>query len=139
MCLKFSWSVSIHVLEIHLICFNHLIKKRLETLSAERRNGIVIDWPTRMRIACGAARGLAYLHEDCKEPKKRPIFYEFQCFFSVSNVCLLDVNLGFKFLTLWLNINGSGHPRVIHRDIKSSNILLNDNFEAQVNASNAYR
>ncbi|XP_031122271.1 proline-rich receptor-like protein kinase PERK9 isoform X1 [Ipomoea triloba] len=49
----------------------------------------VMDWPTRVKIAIGAARGIAYLHEDC-------------------------------------------HPRIIHRDIKSSNILLDNNFEARV-------
>ncbi|KAL2559087.1 Proline-rich receptor-like protein kinase PERK9 [Forsythia ovata] len=49
----------------------------------------VMDWPTRVKIAVGAARGIAYLHEDC-------------------------------------------HPRIIHRDIKSSNILLDNNFEARV-------
>ncbi|RVW65148.1 Proline-rich receptor-like protein kinase PERK9 [Vitis vinifera] len=49
----------------------------------------VMDWATRVKVAAGAARGIAYLHEDC-------------------------------------------HPRVIHRDIKSSNILLDYNFEAQV-------
>ncbi|KAK4785696.1 hypothetical protein SAY86_002385 [Trapa natans] len=49
----------------------------------------VLDWEKRFRIAAGAARGLAYLHEDC-------------------------------------------HPRIIHRDIKSSNILLDSNFEARV-------
>ncbi|KAL3643840.1 Proline-rich receptor-like protein kinase perk8 [Castilleja foliolosa] len=49
----------------------------------------VMDWAGRVKVAAGAARGLAYLHEDC-------------------------------------------HPRIIHRDIKSTNILLDSNFEAQV-------
>ncbi|KAL0408798.1 UNVERIFIED_CONTAM: Proline-rich receptor-like protein kinase PERK9 [Sesamum radiatum] len=51
--------------------------------------GSLLDWATRIKIAVGAARGIAYLHEDC-------------------------------------------HPRIIHRDIKSSNILLDNNFEARV-------
>ncbi|XP_062187913.1 proline-rich receptor-like protein kinase PERK4 [Phragmites australis] len=49
----------------------------------------VMEWTTRLRIAVGAAKGLAYLHEDC-------------------------------------------NPRIIHRDIKSANILLDNNFEAMV-------
>nr|CDM84020.1 unnamed protein product [Triticum aestivum] len=52
-------------------------------------NEVPLDWRTRVKIAAGAARGIAYLHEDC-------------------------------------------HPRIIHRDIKSSNILLDNNYEAQV-------
>ncbi|KAL2349030.1 hypothetical protein Fmac_003030 [Flemingia macrophylla] len=49
----------------------------------------VLEWANRVKIAAGAARGIAYLHEDC-------------------------------------------NPRIIHRDIKSSNILLNYNYEARV-------
>ncbi|GMI94056.1 proline-rich extensin-like receptor kinase 4 [Hibiscus trionum] len=49
----------------------------------------VMDFSTRLRIALGSAKGLAYLHEDC-------------------------------------------HPRIIHRDIKSANILLDYSFEAKV-------
>uniref|UniRef100_A0A5B6YVJ9 non-specific serine/threonine protein kinase n=1 Tax=Davidia involucrata TaxID=16924 RepID=A0A5B6YVJ9_DAVIN len=48
-----------------------------------------MDWPTRLKIALGSAKGLAYLHEDC-------------------------------------------HPKIIHRDIKAANILLDFNFEAKV-------
>ncbi|CAN4084800.1 unnamed protein product [Withania somnifera] len=48
-----------------------------------------LDWNARMKIALGAARGLAYLHEDSS-------------------------------------------PRVIHRDFKSSNILLEDDFTPKV-------
>ncbi|KAG1334941.1 putative Receptor-like serine/threonine-protein kinase [Cocos nucifera] len=48
-----------------------------------------LDWPSRCKIAVGAARGLSYLHHDCI-------------------------------------------PHIIHRDIKSSNILLDQNMEARV-------
>ncbi|XP_062148095.1 proline-rich receptor-like protein kinase PERK1 [Alnus glutinosa] len=48
-----------------------------------------MDWPTRLKIALGSAKGLAYLHEDC-------------------------------------------HPKIIHRDIKASNILTDFKFEAKV-------
>ncbi|KAH9311052.1 hypothetical protein KI387_026087, partial [Taxus chinensis] len=48
-----------------------------------------LDWDARIKIALGAARGLAYLHEDSS-------------------------------------------PRVIHRDFKASNILLEDDFTPKV-------
>lgn len=54
----------------------------------DKRRG-ALDWDARMKIALGAARGLAYLHED-------------------------------------------SNPRVIHRDFKASNILLEDDFTPRV-------
>ncbi|CAN6540923.1 unnamed protein product [Malus baccata var. baccata] len=48
-----------------------------------------MDWSTRLKIALGSAKGIAYLHEDC-------------------------------------------HPKIIHRDIKAANILLDFKFEAKV-------
>ncbi|KAM3747650.1 hypothetical protein ACB098_05G050700 [Castanea mollissima] len=48
-----------------------------------------MNWPTRIKIAIGTAKGLAYLHEDCQ-------------------------------------------PKIIHRDIKAANILLDSNFDAKV-------
>lgn len=55
---------------------------------ADKRRGL-LDWDARMMIALGAARGLAYLHED-------------------------------------------SNPRVIHRDFKAGNILLEDDFTPKV-------
>ncbi|KAJ9190180.1 hypothetical protein P3X46_001408 [Hevea brasiliensis] len=49
----------------------------------------ILDWPTRMKIARGSAKGLEYLHEHSS-------------------------------------------PRIIHRDIKPDNILLNINFEPKI-------
>lgn len=51
--------------------------------------GSLLKWDVRLKIAQGAARGLAYLHRGCQ-------------------------------------------PNIVHRDIKSSNILLNERFEAHL-------
>ncbi|GAB4846678.1 hypothetical protein Ancab_025684 [Ancistrocladus abbreviatus] len=58
-------------------------------LHGRSKNQMHLDWPSRYKIAVGAARGIAYLHHDCI-------------------------------------------PHIIHRDIKSSNILLDENMEARV-------
>lgn len=55
---------------------------------ADKNEGF-LDWDARLKIALGAARGLAYLHED-------------------------------------------SNPRVIHRDFKASNVLLEEDFTPKV-------
>ncbi|GAB4854340.1 hypothetical protein Ancab_022926 [Ancistrocladus abbreviatus] len=58
-------------------------------MSRSLAHDIVLDWPTRLRIAIGAAQGLCYLHHDCSPP-------------------------------------------IIHRDVKSSYILLDSEFNAKI-------
>lgn len=58
-------------------------------LHGDDKEAAPLDWGARMKIALGAARGLAYLHEDSS-------------------------------------------PHVIHRDFKSSNILLDNDFTPKV-------
>ncbi|KAH0457432.1 hypothetical protein IEQ34_012747 [Dendrobium chrysotoxum] len=53
------------------------------------KDGIQLDWPRRLQVALGSARGLAYLHE-------------------------------------------LANPPIIHRDVKSTNILLDENLIAKV-------
>ncbi|KAF7851901.1 hypothetical protein BT93_L2040 [Corymbia citriodora subsp. variegata] len=63
-------------------------RKRLSPVSGVANN-MILDWPKRMQIALGAAKGLCYMHNDCSPP-------------------------------------------IIHRDVKSSNILLDSEFNAKI-------
>ncbi|KAH7511919.1 hypothetical protein FEM48_Zijuj12G0034300 [Ziziphus jujuba var. spinosa] len=74
-----------NTLEFHL----HGMFKDLTDNCLAGKGRPTMDWSTRLKIALGSAKGLAYLHEDC-------------------------------------------HPKIIHRDIKAANILLDFKFEAKV-------
>lgn len=56
---------------------------------ARARSARPLDWPTRLRVAVGAAQGLCYMHHECSPP-------------------------------------------IVHRDVKTSNILLDSEFRAKV-------
>ncbi|XP_030959993.1 phytosulfokine receptor 1 [Quercus lobata] len=73
-----------------LLIYSYMENSSLDYWLHEKLDGpSSLDWDTRLQIAQGAARGLAYLHQSCE-------------------------------------------PHILHRDIKSSNILLNENFEAHL-------
>ncbi|KAK7383368.1 hypothetical protein VNO78_29045 [Psophocarpus tetragonolobus] len=70
----------------HLLFYDYMENGSLWDLLHGPTKKKKLDWDLRLKIALGAAQGLAYLHRDC---------------------C----------------------PRIIHRDVKSSNILLDADFE----------
>uniref|UniRef100_A0A2P2LN85 Receptor-like serine/threonine-protein kinase ALE2 n=1 Tax=Rhizophora mucronata TaxID=61149 RepID=A0A2P2LN85_RHIMU len=71
---------------VYELVHNGSVESHLHGVDKKRRP---LDWDARLKIALGAARGLAYLHED-------------------------------------------SNPRVIHRDFKASNVLLEDDFTPKV-------
>ncbi|KAI5070773.1 hypothetical protein GOP47_0015116 [Adiantum capillus-veneris] len=80
----------LHVGNEKLLLYSYMENGSLDYWLHERSDGGArLDWPTRLKIAQGAAAGLAYLHQIC-------------------------------------------NPHIVHRDIKSSNILLDEQFEAHL-------
>ncbi|PKI50446.1 hypothetical protein CRG98_029196 [Punica granatum] len=73
-----------------LLIYSYMENGSLDYWLHEKSDGPAhLSWPMRLKIAQGASRGVAYMHQICQ-------------------------------------------PHIVHRDIKSSNILLDGKFEAHV-------
>ncbi|GLJ25784.1 hypothetical protein SUGI_0493720 [Cryptomeria japonica] len=73
-----------------MLIYDYLLLGSLdEFLHDSKQPASSLNWNTRLKIALGSGRGLAYLHHDC-------------------------------------------YPRIVHRDIKASNILIDEKLEAHV-------
>eukprot|EP01018_Ginkgo_biloba_P022352 Gb_24312 [translate_table: standard] len=72
-----------------LLVYEYLPNRSLDKFLFDPQKAKLLNWPARLNIIVGAARGLAYLHEDSQ-------------------------------------------VRIIHRDIKASNVLLDDKLNAKI-------
>lgn len=73
-----------------LLVYRHMARGALyDQLHQVDTEGQVIDWPTRLKISIGSARGLAWLHHSC-------------------------------------------NPRILHRNISSKCILLDEDYEPKI-------
>ncbi|KAF8108642.1 hypothetical protein N665_0106s0041 [Sinapis alba] len=75
--------------EERLLIYEFMLNKSLDTFLFDSRKRFQIDWPKRLHIIQGIARGLLYLHRD-------------------------------------------SHLKVIHRDLKVSNILLDEKMNPKI-------
>ncbi|CAA7017662.1 unnamed protein product [Microthlaspi erraticum] len=71
------------------LIYEYMTNGDLKQQLSGSREGFVLSWESRLRIAVDAALGLEYLHTGCKPP-------------------------------------------IVHRDIKTTNILLDQNFQAKI-------
>lgn len=72
-----------------LLVYKHMVNGTLRDSLHEVPDDQKLDWATRLKIAIGGARGLAWLHHSC-------------------------------------------NPRIIHRNISATSILLDDDYEARI-------
>jgi serine/threonine protein kinase len=72
-----------------LLVYEFLANRSLHQALFDETHAMKLNWPTRLKILVGTARGLAYLHEGCQ-------------------------------------------TRIIHRDIKASNILLDKDLNPKI-------
>ncbi|KAH0905875.1 hypothetical protein HID58_037702, partial [Brassica napus] len=82
-------SLSSVAIIITVVVLIFIFKRKKPSISKGERDGSVLNWPSRLKIAIESALGIEYLHIGCKPP-------------------------------------------MVHRDVKSTNILLGQHFEAKL-------
>lgn len=103
-----------------LLVYEYMPNRSVDShLSA--RLGTPLSWAMRLKIARDAARGLAYLHEGM----------DFQVCVSLCSSCsrLIEILQHFHNLNV---MSLCSKPQIIFRDFKSSNILLDEQWNAKL-------
>ncbi|KAK7262682.1 hypothetical protein RJT34_30257 [Clitoria ternatea] len=72
-----------------MLVYEYMAHGSLDYFIFDPAKGKLLDWPKRLQIICGIARGLMYLHQDSR-------------------------------------------LRIVHRDLKASNVLLDDNMNPKI-------
>jgi len=91
----------------HVVCSSPKIWSKTWPVNLfifSEENRPVLDWPTRIKVAAGAARGIAYLHEDCKYLLFRSILTQVYIYHQLKTRCFHGTTCSFGAWSIYFKI-----------------------------------